>query len=174
MWECFWTVCLRFRRSSFNDPESLTTYWHVPLLYEQFKTVYIGLYGYDYWTAGHKVYQLFVARGWSLILNDHLVSRSLRMMKLFVGILSGALTVVLGLVWFGWTMNTLFTFLVGCVLGTFMADIQLQVVTSAVETIVVCFAEAPSALMDENHHPPELGDRMMQAWRTAYPDECGF
>ena len=81
---------------------------------------------------------------------------------------------VLGLVWFGWTMNPLFSFLVGGVLGTFMADIQLQVVTSAVETIVVCFAEAPSALMDEDHHPPELGDRMMQAWRTAYPDECGL
>ena len=138
------------------------------------KPVYIGLYGYEYWTAGQKVYQLFVARGWSLILNDHLVSRSLRMMKLFIGILSGALTVVLGLVWFGWTMNPLFSFLVGGVLGTFMADIQLQVVTSAVETIVVCFAEAPSALMDEDHHPPELGDRMMQAWRTAYPDECGL
>jgi hypothetical protein len=135
-------------------------------------TVYIGLYGYDYWTAGHKVYQLFAARGWSVILNDHLVSRSLRMMKLVIGISSGSLTTILGLAWFGWHSNPLWSFLGGCVLGTFLADIQLQVVTSAVETIVVCFAEAPSALFE--HHPPELCDRMVQAWRMAYPTECGF
>jgi hypothetical protein len=94
------------------------------------------------------------------------------MMKVFIGIMSGALTVVLGLFWFGWELHPLVSFLVGCCMGTFLADIQLQVVSSAVETIVVCFAEAPSALFE--FHPPELADRMIRAWKDAYPNECGF
>jgi hypothetical protein len=135
-------------------------------------TVYIGLYGYTYFTAGHKVYQLFRARGWSVILNDHLVSRSLAMMQFFIGILSGALAVVLGLVFLGISVSPLATFSLGILLGIMLSSIQLQVVTSAVETVVVCFAEAPSALVE--NHPPELSGRMVRAWRAAYPDECGF
>jgi hypothetical protein len=148
----------------FSQSPSLSTFFTT--------TVYIGLYGYEYWTAGYKVYQLFRARGWSVILNDHLVSRSLGMMQFFIGILSGALAVVLGLVFLGITVNPLATFLLGVILGMMLSSIQLQVVTSAVETVVVCFAEAPSALLE--NHPPELSGRMIQAWRVAYPDDCGF
>lgn len=93
-------------------------------------------------------------------------------MQLFIGILSGALAVVLGLFFWGLTVNPLATFILGIVLGMILSSIQLQVVTSAVETIVVCFAEAPSALLE--NHPPELSGRMIRAWRAAYPDECGF
>lgn len=134
--------------------------------------VYVGLYGYEYWAAGSKVYQLFRARGWSVILNDHLISRSLGLMQVFIGILSGALAVVLGLIFLGMTVSPLATFSLGVLLGMMLSNIQLQVVTSAVSTVVVCFAEAPSALVE--NHPPELSGRMIQAWRMAYPDECGF
>lgn len=96
------------------------------------------------------------------------------MMQLFIGILSGALTLILSLVWFGFGSNShpLLAFLCGSIMGSFLADVQLQVVTSAVETIFVCFAEAPSALME--HHSPELASRMIGAWRSAYPVESGF
>jgi len=135
--------------------------------------VYIGIYGYDYWTASKKISQLFAARGWFVIVNDHLVARSLRMTTLLIGILSGVLTVLLGILWFGSDPGlAVFMYMGGCILGGFLASIQLRVVSSAVETIVVCFAEAPSALSE--NHPPELGNRMIQAWQMAYPDECGF
>ena len=134
--------------------------------------MYVGLYGYEYWTAGKKVYELFRARGWSVILNDHLVSRSLGLMQVFIGILSGAMAAVLGLIFLGMTVNPLATFLLGIILGIILSSIQFQVVTSAVETVMVCFAEAPSALVE--NHPPELADRMIRAWRVAYPDECGL
>lgn len=134
--------------------------------------VYVGLYGYEYWTASHKVYQLFRARGWSVILNDHLISRSFRLMQFVIGLLSGAMAVVLGLAFFGFHLHPLATFILGIFLGTRLSSIQFQVVTSAVETVVVCFAEAPSALIE--NHPSELSSRMIRSWRAAYPNECGF
>ena len=137
-----------------------------------FALVYVGLYGYEYWTASHKVYQLFQARGWSVILNDHLISRSLGMMQFLIGLLSGALAVILGLAFFGMHLHPMATFILGVFLGARLSSIQFQVVTSAVETVVVCFAEAPSALIE--NHPSELSSRMIRSWRAAYPNECGF
>lgn len=109
-----------------------------------------------------------------MVLDDHLVSRALGMMQLFIGILSGIATVVIGLFFLpmGLSINPLLGFVAGVILGMLLTGIQLQVVTSAVETVVVCFAEAPSALI-ENHHG-ELSSRMIRAWRATYPNECGF
>lgn len=148
------------------------TFIIIALTRHQTSTVYVGLYGYEYWTASQKVYQLFRARGWSVILNDHLISRSLGLMQVFIGLISGALAVVLGLVFFGFHIHPVATFTLGVILGTSLSNIQLQVVTSAVATVVVCFAEAPSSLVE--NHPSELSGRMIRAWRVAYPDECGF
>jgi hypothetical protein len=58
------------------------------------------------------------------------------------------------------------------VLGMMSCNILLGVVISAVNTIVVCFAESPNELL--RNHPPELYRRLVEAWRTAYPQECGF
>ena len=118
------------------------------------------------------MYQLFRARGWSVILNDSLIGRSLGMMQSFIGLVSGALAVMLGLAFFGFHLHPLATFILGFFLGARLSNIQFQVVTSAVETVVVCFAEAPSALVE--NHPSELSSRMIRSWRAAYPNECGF
>lgn len=142
------------------------------LIFSSLLVVFVGLYGYEYWTAGSKVYQLFQARGWSVILNDHLVSRSLGMMQFFIGLISGGVSVVLGLLVLGLSVSPLATFFIGWLLGMVLSNILLQLVTSAVQTVVVCFAEAPSEL--QQNHPPELSSRMIEAWRSAYPNECGF
>jgi hypothetical protein len=46
----------------------------------------------------------------------------------------------------------------------------MSVVASAVNTVIVCFAEAPREF-EENH--PQLSMEMRSAWRQAWPDECG-
>lgn len=46
----------------------------------------------------------------------------------------------------------------------------MGVVGSAVNTVIVCFAEAPAEL-ELNH--PQLSMEMRSAWRQAWPDECG-
>ena len=62
---------------------------------------------------------------------------------------------------------TRFMFLVGLVI----ASITMSVVDSAVNTVVVAFAEGP-AEFELNH--PELSREMKEGLRKVYPDECGF
>ncbi|GKY95568.1 hypothetical protein MPSEU_000518200 [Mayamaea pseudoterrestris] len=58
--------------------------------FNKYAMVYVGLYGYDYMTAGKKTADLFAARGWTLILNDDLVGRVLMLLNFVIGILTGA------------------------------------------------------------------------------------
>jgi Plasma-membrane choline transporter len=57
-------------------------------------------------------------------------------------------------------------FLVGFLVGILLSNIQMAVVGSAVNTVIVCFAEAP-AEFQANH--PELSQRMRESWSQAYP-----
>jgi len=131
--------------------------------------VYVGLYGYEYCTAGKKVYELFMARGWSVIINDQLVSRSLGLMQFWIGIVSGAIGVVFGLVF---SMNPLGSMVFGFVCGIILSSIFFSVVNSAVDTVVVCFAESPNML--RVNQQPEISEQLIDAWQKVYPTECGW
>jgi hypothetical protein len=134
--------------------------------------VYVGLYGYDYWTAGKQVSGLFRQRGWDVIITDNLVSRSLGMMSIFICIITGLLGLLLGFVFLGFT-GAIYAFILGFLLGGSSCLVLFGVVTSAVNTVVVCFAESPNSLR-ENGHDPEHFNALVDAYRTAYPNECGF
>ncbi|KAL3940220.1 MAG: hypothetical protein SGBAC_005204 [Bacillariaceae sp.] len=171
--------------------------------------VYVGLYGYDYWTAGSKVFHLFKARGWSVMLNDHLVARYLTLLQGLLSLLSavvcqfwGWLFVIrplsaaleqeaendpdnqkydparVSVLWYSF-------FWVGFVLGMSLSSVLFRLISSAVDTVVVCFAEAPNQLsvlgrqrrQQQQQRPvlkPSLANEMIMAWRQVYPQECGF
>jgi predicted HD phosphohydrolase len=44
----------------------------------------------------------------------------------------------------------------------------MSVVASAVDTVVVCFAESPNEFQTNY---PHLSEQMVQAWRRTYPQE---
>lgn len=44
----------------------------------------------------------------------------------------------------------------------------MRVVASAVDTVIVCFAESPN---DFRRHHPQLHQAMVQAWLATYPTE---
>lgn len=48
---------------------------------------------------------------------------------------------------------------------------QMSVVSSGVNTVLVCFAEAPGELR-QNH--PRLSNQMVRAWRLVYPEEFSY
>ena len=52
-----------------------------------------------------------------------------------------------------------------------MPTIMLSVVTSAVNVVIVLFAEAPAEF--ETGHL-ELNGKMRKSCRIAYPETCGF
>jgi hypothetical protein len=50
--------------------------------------IYVGVYGYPYLTAGKKVMTLFEHRGWTVVINDNLVSNALGLMGFIIAVLS--------------------------------------------------------------------------------------
>ena len=132
---------------------------------------YIGLYGYDYLTASQTVLQLFRDRGWTALLTDRMVQRTLVLASIVVGLLTGAIGLLLAKLWPSWWLvfPQKLAFVGPAILGAFLASLLLtSVVESAVDTVIIAFAERPSDL-ERNH--PVLYHQMATAWRMVYPDE---
>ena len=113
--------------------------------------------------------ELFRAKGWTTIITDDLVHLSLRLVVVVVGALSGFLGMLIARAT-GWTSSG-FVFVSCFLIGLSMATILMNVVLSAVDTVIVAFAEAPGEF--QTHHPA-LSSNMIQKWRLVFPDECGF
>lgn len=143
--------------------------------FNKWSYVYIGLYGYDYLTAGNKVITLFAERGWTAIMNDQLVSSVLTLVSTMIGIGAGCVGLLLSLAHPAWVKGfgdyaPIVAFLVPAIIGIAMALILTSVIVAAVDTVVVAFAEAPMEF-ERNH--PGLSAQMVTAWRHVYPDEFG-
>ena len=60
---------------------------------------------------------------------------------------------------------------IGFITGAVLTSTLLTLVLSAVNTVIVCYAEAPREF-EENH--PKLSQDMRAAWRQAWPDEFNY
>jgi len=122
---------------------------------------YVAIYGFDFRTAGYSVADLFRSKGWSGIVNDCLIYDVLKLICVAVGGI-GFCTGYL----YGKTRNMdavcvqlLASF--GAIVGFSLSSVFAKVISSAVATVFVCFAEDPHAFCD-NHH--DLYNEMMQVW----------
>ena len=154
---------------------------HDPSILEYFNQwafVYVGLYGYGYLEAGKNVFTLFKNRGWSAIVADDLVGNVFFFLSLCVGLICSGI----GYYSFnedspdGWFENSpapeatsAIVAGLGFIAGLVLSSILMSTLSSAVNTVIVCFAEAP-AEFEANH--PELSSQMREAWLDMYPD-CG-
>jgi len=143
-------------------------------LVEYFNTwafTYVGLYGYSFMEAGKNVMTLFRSRGWTTIITDNLVDSALGMVSFGVGIMTG---VVILLVAVGTGIDLgggAIPFGIGFLVGAILSLTLFSVVSSAVNTVIVCYAEAPSEFQS-NH--PRLSDNMRDSWRQAWPSEFHY
>lgn len=143
-------------------------------LVEYFNTwafTYVGLYGYSFMEAGKNVMTLFRSRGWTTIITDNLVDSALGMVSFGVGIMTG---VVILLVAVGTGIDLgggAIPFGIGFLVGAILSLTLFSVVSSAVNTVIVCYAEAPSEFQS-NH--PRLSDHMRDSWRQAWPSEFHY
>lgn len=136
--------------------------------------VYVGLYGYGYIEAGKNVMTLFQQKGWTVIITNDLVENVLFMMSLVTGLIIG----VFGMIVAGVDQNLLADiagddvklvgFGLGFIVGFVFSSILMGLVGSSVNTVIVCFAEAPNEF--QNNHP-QLATEMREAWREAYPEQ---
>ncbi|RHY32985.1 hypothetical protein DYB32_002007 [Aphanomyces invadans] len=153
-----------------NCIESLVEYFNM------WAYTYVGIYGFDFRTAGKAVMQLFDSRGWTAVINDDLSSTALSIGAFGVGVL----TCVVGLVvakfapadWvagFGGDDTTRYVIfgVLGFIAGVSMAMILANLVITALHTIFVCFAEDPVSFQRSH---PEHYNELILTWRHFQPD----
>lgn len=128
--------------------------------------VYVGLYGYSYIEAGKNVFTLFRNRGWSAIISDSLVNRMLLMMCFCIGLVNAVVAVILSLGSDSVAITASFGAFCGFFTGIIMSSMAFGVVISAVDTIIVLYAEAPAELR-ENH--PHICQELEETWTQAWP-----
>uniref|UniRef100_A0A7S1BBS7 Choline transporter-like protein n=2 Tax=Corethron hystrix TaxID=216773 RepID=A0A7S1BBS7_9STRA len=141
--------------------------------------VYVGLYGYSYLEAGKRVLQLFTSRGCTTIITNNLVGWALILITLEIALLTGVSGYLINCFLlivsynfghnFGGCTDEWAVFCTGFIFGAIGSFVVFNtVVESAVNTIIVCFAESP-AEFQSNH--PKLCNNMREAWGQMYPDD---
>jgi hypothetical protein len=138
--------------------------------------VYVGLYGFGFLEAGRNVIQLFQHKGWSVIITDDLCDNVLFMMSVAIAMGTGLIGLVFGLIdpnmladilgEDGGGSAAMAGFLIGGLVGLLFSAVLFSVVGSAVNTVIVCFCEAPAEL-EQNH--PHLSAEMRASWTQAWP-----
>lgn len=132
--------------------------------------IYVGLYGYSYLEAGKNVFTLFKNRGWEAIIADDLVSNTLFFVSVVVGGIAGAVGLILSVTtdWFEQAASNgqAASFTLGFVIGLVLTSIAMSAIASAVNAVIVLFAEAP-AEFQQNH--PELSQKMRDTWQATFP-----
>ncbi|RHY11007.1 hypothetical protein DYB25_004772 [Aphanomyces astaci] len=151
-----------------NCIESLVEYFNM------WAYTYVGIYGFDFRSAGKAVMQLFDSRGWTAVINDDLSSTALSIGAFGVGVLTGVIGLVVAkFAPVDWTKNTTgISFVVifgglGFIAGFSMAMILANLVITALHTIFVCFAEDPVSFQRSH---PEHYNELILTWRHFQPD----
>jgi len=131
--------------------------------------VYVGLYGYGYVEAGKNVINLFKARGWTTVITEDLGSRAISFLTIILSLVVGCTGLVLRevypdyydfLPWWG-------AYLTCFIISFVVIYVMLGVVDAALNTVIVCYAEAPSEFQ-QNH--PLLSEEMREAWIKVHPE----
>jgi hypothetical protein len=131
--------------------------------------LYVGIYGYDYMSAGQHVMTLFQQRGFTFLLTHTLLFQVLRYMKGSIGLVSGAFLSVVCAVFVQNSTHVVWAvFAFGFVAGWMLAGIILFVVESGVRTIMLCFVERP---MDAAIHRPDAYQTLTAGWSRVYPEQ---
>jgi ABC-type dipeptide/oligopeptide/nickel transport system permease component len=118
---------------------------------------------------------LLQERGWTAIINDNLIHRVFGLVSVVIGALTGCVGILMARIHPGWVdefgdSSTLVAFAIPSLVGAAIAYILMSVIGSAVDTVLVAFAEAPNEF-ERNH--PGLHAQMVTAWRQVYPEEFG-
>jgi hypothetical protein len=131
---------------------------------------YVGLYGYGFLDASHHASEIFEKRGWTLIVSDDLVPNILLITSLVIGGVTGCFAHLIsqmdGLQVSNLEEPGLVSFVEGVVIGLVLTSVLFGVISSSVNTVIVCFAASPVDFED-NH--PELSHEMRSAWREVWP-----
>ena len=143
-------------------------------IFNRYAFCFVAIYGHDFKTAGRAVFDLFRRMGWTTIINDDLIEMTLNIGSLGVA----GLTALAGYL-YSQAMNMTSEWatilaIVGGLFGFVMSGVCLSVVSSAVATIFVCFADAPQAFFQTH---PDHAEALTSAWSQFHGesfDTCNY
>ena len=124
---------------------------------------------------GKNVITLFKNRGWEAIIADDLISNVFFFLSLCVGLICMGIGFAFNATSpEGWFENSPSPDSVsatcaglGFIVGLVLSSILMSTIGSAVNAVIVCFAEGP-AEFEANH--PELSRKMRETWIEFYPN----
>lgn len=128
---------------------------------------YVGLYGFDYIDAGKEVFNLFKARGWTVIVANDLTSFVTFFSILTTAIINGLMAIVVNP--FGLSVGAVFG--IGALIGIGISIMLFSIVSGAVNATIVCLAEMPAEL-EQNH--TIQSEKIRNAWLNVYPNSLSF
>lgn len=135
--------------------------------FNKYAFCYVAIYGYTYMDSSRAVVGLFRDRGWTAIVNDEITDTVLSLSHMVVGAVCLA---VCHLYAKGVGLSSADSVLLstfGALVGYLMCTVTMKVISSAVATTFVCYAESPEALLGAH---PERYRELAAAWRKFYPD----
>ena len=136
---------------------------------------YVGVYGYSFIEAGKNVTTLFKSRGWTTIITDSLAQSVLTLVSVGVGLITAIICLIIsysrGMVFGDELGASSAAFFIGFTTGLVLTTTLLSLVSAAVNTVIVCYADAPSEFR-VNH--PKLSDDMQEGWATAWPEQFRY
>jgi len=135
---------------------------------------HVAVYGSTYCEAANQTWALIKARGWTLLINDQLISPVLMLGAILVGLFTAGIAMLVAYAainaqyWGFWGFA-------GFLVGFAIALCAMEVVESCVASLFVCFAEDPEAL---SRTKPNEYNRLNQAFhgrmvelRAANPED---
>ena len=135
--------------------------------FNRYAFCYVALYGMDFVSASRSVVKMFSERGWTALVNDDIVDAVLALGNVIGGVL-------MMYVAYGYAQgvglsgtNVTVTTLLGLFSGYLLFQIAVKVISSAVATVYVCFAERPD-VFEATH--PALHRELQDAWTVLYPN----
>lgn len=133
--------------------------------FNRFAFVFVGVWGYAYCDAAHLALQLFEAKGWDVVLNDYLIGNVLFLGSFLVGGITASIGVFITHLnpqaFAGLPAPASFIGLAGFFLGLGNCLVLINVLSSAVDTVFVCYAADPGSL--QRHRPEEYASLKL-AW----------
>jgi hypothetical protein len=138
--------------------------------FNQWAFTYVGLYGYGFLDAGLHATNVFEKRGWSTIVSDDLVPNILLVASLVIGGVTGCFAYIMQSVDLIHALSLndpgLSSFWIGTCVGFVVTSVLFSVISSAMNTVLVCFATSP---VDFEINHAELSHEMRAAWREVWP-----
>uniref|UniRef100_M4BYL2 Choline transporter-like protein n=1 Tax=Hyaloperonospora arabidopsidis (strain Emoy2) TaxID=559515 RepID=M4BYL2_HYAAE len=142
--------------------------------FNRFAFSYVGCYNYSFVRASRHVFKLFEAKGWSAIVNDHLIGNLCWLSNIVTGVLTAYVSVQLvhatdseehlAMFLHPQVVSAFFCFVAGYGINTLV----MSVITSAVTTIFVLWAEDPTGW---HLTRPQQYETLYKTWHEIYPNE---